>query len=233
MPDPTKTLNMASSEPIDLLSFDSWEFSAEVTEATVLTEESSLFTVPSVEEGETNTVFFKSGNIQVSVSGVIFSLSASVFEQMDKLPWKWSGLDKVGIFYLHTSPVLFEMLLNHVTFGTLPVLADLSTADVEELEPLALLLDLHVLRKHLVKKTIKIGRSASFRRPQPKKQHNLKQRSKSADDQPNMMTTKSSKPAAIRAVQAAWTKRRFSNPHATTEAEDDSSTLSSSGLVYC
>jgi hypothetical protein len=98
--------------------------------------------------------------IQVSVSGVIFSLKTSTFEKLHGLPWTWQeapssqhsqGDSFVG-YSLGTSPLLFDHLLNHVLFGSLPVLQDLSTVDAEELEPLASLLRLENLRRHLDRK---------------------------------------------------------------------------------
>jgi hypothetical protein len=98
--------------------------------------------------------------IQVSVSGVIFSLKTSTFEKLHGLPWTWrqeapsshsQGDSFVG-YSLGTSPLLFDHLLNHVLFGSLPVLQDLSMVDAEELEPLALLLRLENLQRHLDRK---------------------------------------------------------------------------------
>jgi hypothetical protein len=54
------------------------------------------------------------------------------------------------LYHLHASSILFEMVLNCVLYGSLPnPLSSLSTADVEELEPLAILLDLPDLVHHL------------------------------------------------------------------------------------
>jgi hypothetical protein len=99
--------------------------------------------------------------VQVSVSGVIFSLKASTFAQLHGLPWSWrqdpphNNKNDGGGFVGHrldTSPVLFDLLLNHILFGRLPVLPDLSTVDAEELELLASLLRLEKLRQHLDRK---------------------------------------------------------------------------------
>jgi hypothetical protein len=99
--------------------------------------------------------------VQVSVSGVIFSLKASTFAQLHGLPWSWRqdpqphNNNNDGGFVGHrldTSPVLFDLLLNHILFGSLPVLHDLSTVDAEELELLASLLRLEQLRQHLDRK---------------------------------------------------------------------------------
>jgi hypothetical protein len=84
--------------------------------------------------------------VHVSVMGAPFMLEPIVFEKLSRLPWQSNdtGLD---CFSLNTSPELFEVLINHVIYKTLP--NNLSQNDIEELEPMAILLGLQVLENHL------------------------------------------------------------------------------------
>lgn len=181
--------NLPQGDVPDLLSFDSWDFSSSTegistashTTTASTNEECSILTTSSFDtsgfgDAATAVMTFPLSSpktkcynatttttVQVSVSGVIFSLHASIFQRLEKLPWKLvtsdtsvsavvSG-DKVRPhFNLDTSPDLFEMILNFLMFAKLPVLSELRTSDVEELELLAAILELHDLQQHLEKK---------------------------------------------------------------------------------
>lgn len=163
-------------EVTDLFTLESWDFSA----STVTTDEAgttvdeetngvSLLTIPSLDDldfsKENNTD--KGSSVHVSVSGMIFAVDAHIFKRLEPLPWQLASKEgnKVAASYrpihardnnchaffsLETSPVLFEMLLNFLMFGTLPDVLDL--CDIEELEPLAALLNQEELQHHLEKK---------------------------------------------------------------------------------
>jgi len=181
-------------EVADLLSLESWDFSASggtegstALSSTMTIEEDtssvSLQTIPSSEDLDFSkeSTDNKSSNVHVSVSGVIFAIDPTIFKRMEPLPWNLSSNDgdKVAASYkpnsgtscgayfnLDTSPVLFEMLLNFLMFGTFPDMSRLSPGDIEELEPLAALLALRELQHHL-EKNARRG-SFRFRRQQSK-----------------------------------------------------------------
>ena len=127
----------------DLLSFDSWE-----NETTAMSS-TTLSTSPSSASMD--------DSIHVSISGVIFSLDPATFDKLRKLPWQTeearpSSDDEdddipVASYSLSTSPELFDILLHHVLFGTLP--PSMAAHDMEELEIMALSLDLQSLVQHL------------------------------------------------------------------------------------
>lgn len=127
----------ALPQSVDLLSFDSWENETMALSSSTTTVSSSS----SMDDG-----------LQVSISGVIFSLDPSTFEKLRKLPWKEevsaSVDDETGASYsLSTSPELFDCLVHHVLFGTLP--PSMAEHDMEELEIMALSLGLSDLAQHL------------------------------------------------------------------------------------
>ena len=168
-------------EVTDLISLESWDFSASAeSEPTTTTQKTtteddatssvSLESFASLEDldfSKENSAT-KSCSVHVSVSGVIFAVDPPIFHRLEPLPWKLSNGEgnKVAAAYrptstsnnfcayftLDTSPVLFEMLLNFLMFSTLPDLTQLDLGDVEELEPLAVLLSLPELHFHLEKK---------------------------------------------------------------------------------
>lgn len=105
-----------------------------------------------------------SSRIQVSVSGETYSLEQSVFHRMERLPWKrpcdvtaieqtqWNNTTNGELYHLQTSPYIFEILLHFITNGYLPNLELLSNTDLEELEPMAAILDLRELLRHFEEK---------------------------------------------------------------------------------
>ena len=167
-------------EVTDLFTLESWDFTAstETTDeeaGTTVDEETnglSLLTIPSLDDfdfSKENNTDQGSSNVHVSVSGMLFAVDAHIFKRLEALPWQLASKEgnKVAASYrpihahnnnchaffsLETSPVLFEMLLNFLMFGTLPDLHLLDLCDVEELEPLAALLNLDELQHHLEKK---------------------------------------------------------------------------------
>ena len=166
-------------EVTDLFTLESWDFSASTettdeagTTVDAETNDVSLLTIPSLDDLEfskENNTDEGSSNVHVSVSGMIFAVDAHIFKRLEALPWQLASKEgnKVAASYrpipahnnnchaffsLETSPVLFEMLLNFLMFGTLPDLHLLDLCDVEELEPLAALLNLDELQHHLEKK---------------------------------------------------------------------------------
>lgn len=98
-------------------------------------------------------------DVRVSVSGVIFKLQPEIFLQLEKLPWQWSRCNQ--LFSLQTSPDLFEIILNHLLYGSIPCVKSLNQADLEELEPMALLLGLTELHEELQDKRGRGGRRHS------------------------------------------------------------------------
>ena len=185
---------MASSSP-NLLSFsDSWEYEGSSVGgpsliASSLSGEDSLYSSFS---NSTNTNTNSSRNhrdvtletVRVNVSGTIYTIEKKDFDKLQSLPW--IPLSPPGAshdsprapahYSLCTAPEFFEILLNHVVYRTLPDLRSLRTADLEELEPLVLLLGLHDLAKHLgmaVSARV-LPRAPSFRRKRASKSNNLR-----------------------------------------------------------
>ena len=72
-------------------------------------------------------------------------LESHVFDKLRRLPWEWSASE--NCLFMSMTPELFEVILNHLIFGTFPVTLD--KTDIEELEPMAIALGLHKLQAHL------------------------------------------------------------------------------------
>jgi len=89
-------------------------------------------------------------DVTVLVSGTPFNLHPKLFAKMARLPWQLTS--KEGKYSLTTSPDIFEILLNYLLFDILPDSNQLSTAELEELEPMALILELYPLEQHLTKR---------------------------------------------------------------------------------
>lgn len=123
--------------------------------------------------------------IRVNVSGTIYTLEPAVFKRLRLLPWvpisprnggkasknhnailvkecnlreekSTSPRDRADLF-LRTTPQIFEILYNHAVYGTLPDLRSMCVADMEELEPLVLLLGMKHLEKHLTSHMMIMG----------------------------------------------------------------------------
>lgn len=131
------------------MSFDSWDYHGS-------NKEDVFESFPEI----AHTHKKKSKEIAVAVSGQLYFLQPLVFAKLRKLPWTvpspmtnfFSRLPRSPTpiqYSLRTAPHLFDILLNYVDSGSLPDLTTLRTADLEELEPLVMLLQLPVLQKHL------------------------------------------------------------------------------------
>ena len=125
---------------VDLFSFDSWE------NGTIAMLSSSTTTVSSSSSVSVDDA------ILVSISGVLFSLDPSTFDKLRQLPWKDEECPSVddapvASYSLLTSPEIFDCLLHHILFGTLP--SAMPEHDMEELEIMALSLGLSDLAQHL------------------------------------------------------------------------------------
>jgi hypothetical protein len=148
---------MATHIP-DLLSFDSWENDTSISASGASSSASS-----SAEAGRGRTTKQDKGvaMVVVSIAGVLFSLDAVTFDKIRSLPWQAAATtdhptdddDDHVQYSLSTSPELFDVLVHHVLFGSLPTVASLrrwSEADQEELEIMALSLSLTELAEHMV-----------------------------------------------------------------------------------
>jgi hypothetical protein len=186
----------------DLLSFESWDYDSTMVSATSsFSDSASLQTSPSISSDPTkfcnhsihtsnannannanHDPYHSADDIHIQVSGASFTLNPAVFRQLEKLPWSVVRTNNVNgnnvtvttSYSLGTSPDLFEILLNYVLFESLPDIKLLSSSDMEELEPMVLILSLTGLHAHLInkrdwdytlkmKKTLLSSRS-SFRR---------------------------------------------------------------------
>jgi hypothetical protein len=170
----------------DLLSFDSWDYDNDdsnmVSATSSFTTDTSL--APSCNESDSHhhrstssasfsnsfmVPVFATDDIHIQVSGVSFILNPTIFRQLEKLPWSLvnnTNDDNKMVYSLGTDPDLFEIVLNYVLFESLPNMKLLSQSDIEELEPMVMILGLQVLQNHLEKKDLKTKflRSRSFRR---------------------------------------------------------------------
>lgn len=218
----------------DLLSFDSWDYSTSDEECGSLLSTGTAATTPSMDDETVSSTILTtichdhsstcSKHIHLSVSGVIFSVSPFIFERLEKLPWQWPGNDGASnrFFYLLTSPDIFEMLLNFIMFGSVPSLSKMSASDIEELEPMAAVLELYDLQRHLEKK----NHASSYRRASAGggslRRHNRQNQQNHHRPDSIFMETKnirtmasssstSHKTGPVRAMRAAWTNRRLSS----------------------
>lgn len=130
----------------DLLSFDSWQ---SMSAGTVSTQSSFAGGGDSTPLPPLVGATIPQPNIDVSISGVRFSLDQSTFEKLRQLPWQLEqGAFSNQVSYsLSTSPELFDILVHHVLFGALP--HAMTEHDIEELEVMALSLGLLDLSNHL------------------------------------------------------------------------------------
>ena len=150
---------MVSSNPatVDLLSFDSWDYDGSGGDPSLaitnsLSGEESIFSLSSTGTGQSSAFKSQSDHlVRLNVSGTTFCVEPHVFSKLEPLPWTAAthNADDHHDFYLSTAPELFEMILGHVLYGSFPDVRQLRTADVEELEPLVMLLGLQSLQRHL------------------------------------------------------------------------------------
>lgn len=104
----------------------------------------------------------RNDSIYVLISGTSFAVPRDAYQKMENLNW----MDRDGVRHLDTSPAIFEVLLSHIIFESLPAYDTLSKTEYDEFEPLALSLELYALVEHF-------GRSAklSIRRRRRQRQH--------------------------------------------------------------
>ena len=111
---------------------------------------------PSYIRAHSNIKKIKGESIYVMISNTNFAVPRDAYQRMEKLNWL---MDKEGVRHLNTSPAIFEVLLSHIVFESLPAYDTLSEKEYNEFEPLALSLELYNLIEHF-------GRSSdkTFRR---------------------------------------------------------------------
>lgn len=86
------------------------------------------------------------GSVYVIVAGTSFSVPQDAFKKIKSLQWI---PDHKGVLHLNiSSPAIFEVILGHIVFETLPAYDTLSKAEYDEFEPLALALGLYDLIGH-------------------------------------------------------------------------------------
>ncbi|CAB9507762.1 expressed unknown protein [Seminavis robusta] len=95
-------------------------------------------------------------SVYVMVSGTSFSVPREAFAKMEKLNWT---RDESGVAHLETSPAIFEVLLGHLVFDSLPAYDTLSKKEYEEFEPMALTMGLYELIEHFDRSSDKRLRS--------------------------------------------------------------------------
>ncbi|GKY95736.1 hypothetical protein MPSEU_000534400 [Mayamaea pseudoterrestris] len=140
-------LEMMSKEDLSATFGDSWDYdheSATLSAGDGGSKGGSLYSSPSFDWSSSSEL--TKNLIKVSVTGVVFMIESGVFDKLKRLPWDWSDND--DCLFLQTSPDLFEIVLNHLIFESFPV--SLNRADIEELEPMAIVLGLRKLETHLV-----------------------------------------------------------------------------------
>lgn len=92
-----------------------------------------------------NTKKSKGDSIYVMISNTSFAVPRDTYQKMKKLNWL---TDREGVRHLNTSPAIFEVLLSHIVFESLPAYDTLSKNEYNEFEPLALSLELYDLIEH-------------------------------------------------------------------------------------
>ena len=113
--------------------------------STTKTTTTTTATTPSATTTTTTTSSSSSSTIQVLVAGIPYSVPLSLVPRLSQLPWERNrSLPTL-------CPRLFEIVLHHLLFQALPNLSKLPDGDTEELETLALLLDLPDLEKHVTR----------------------------------------------------------------------------------
>jgi hypothetical protein len=173
-----------SSHQTDLLSFESWEYDASTAAGLVTSsfsgEEDNLSLA-----GTGHTSAFNNNTsdslLRLNVSGTTFCVEPKVFRLLERLPWKTeesvlipaaSGNDpppddhhhQYHDCHLSTAPQLFEIILSHVLYGSFPDVRQLRVADVEELEPLVMILELTSLHRFLQQQEPWVGTNSPHRR---------------------------------------------------------------------
>lgn len=168
----------ASCDNTDLLSFeDNNTFVSDLTssrppssnsfldEGPIKTSYSHAETVHSDPSVAVSTTRSRSSNsdssVYVVVSGTSFAVPRDAFHKIQKLPWQ---CDQDGVLHIHTSPAIFEVLLSHVVFETLPAYDTFSKPEYEEFEPMALCLGLNDLVEHFGRSSERKLRSRIGRR---------------------------------------------------------------------
>ena len=155
----TQAMNQfQATAPPDLISFDSWEESANnrpplcAVSPTFTDEYGSVnsfdeenLAVPEISKSGV-AVEDKNNTVHVVVSGTHFSVDHDVFSKLKNLPWENSPDGSMQT--LGTSAGLFEIVLNFLLFKTLPDARSISSVEKEELEVMALQLGLTELASH-------------------------------------------------------------------------------------
>jgi hypothetical protein len=143
-------INKIPSVP-HMLNLDSWEYDSTIVNSfsdSTIGEgaSSSNPCLSNLSMPEDDDVPRQQEYVYVIVSGVSFLLQPEIFARLKTLPW---NREPNLSYSLQTSPVLFEIILNYLLFESLPDCKDLSKHDLEELEPMVMLLELDVLEQHL------------------------------------------------------------------------------------
>lgn len=127
----------------DILSFDSWDYQLSVQGTLSTASDCSIATIPDdLVDGQ--------GDVRVSISGAPFTLNPNTFEKLKILPWE--QVNGSCEYQLHTAPHLFQIILNHAMFGSLPQLKRLNSRDIEELVPMSMVLEWKSMVTHLESK---------------------------------------------------------------------------------
>ena len=167
----------------DLLAFDSWDYDASTASGAASLITSSFSGEEDLSlSGTGQSSGFNDKNdylLRLSVSGKTFCVEPAVFHKLERLPWKTAATspqaaptsnkndlddDNYHDFYLRTAPELFEIILSHVLYGSFPDVRQMRTADVEELEPLVMVLELHELQRYLQQQELWVGVNSPYRK---------------------------------------------------------------------
>ena len=179
------TANKHSIPTTDLITFDSWDYDASTASghASLITSSFSGEDLSLSGTGQTSAFNKNSTDylLRLSVSGKSFCVEPKVFQKLERLPWKTEATSPKAVhilsnsnrnvlagdqhdFYLRTAPELFEIILSHVLYGSFPDVRQMRTADVEELEPLVMLLELNELQRYLQQQEPWVGVNSPHRK---------------------------------------------------------------------
>jgi hypothetical protein len=142
----------------DLLSFDSWEHSSTAAPPSIQeTFSAATDSLAEEEEEDSNQRTTESrqpppsrvspSDVKLNISGADYVVNQAVFRKLQALPWRYEPITEA--WNLHTSPYLFEILLQYVTFGVVPDASRLCSTDLEELVPMTMVLGWEDLQMHL------------------------------------------------------------------------------------
>ena len=156
--DSTFVSDLTSSRPPSATSFldDDYNKTSATTSSSRQPGHAASSVAGSSLANQSTSVSTSSSSVYVMVSGTSFAVPRDAFQKINNLHWQ---RDNKGVLHLHTSPAIFEVLLSHIVFESLPAYDTLSKTEYKEFEPMALSLGLYDLVEHFGRSSDKRLRS--------------------------------------------------------------------------